>query len=156
MESIAEETAAELEALLWPLPWSDDYFATAEFEEGVDEEDESEDGGGSGEDIDEDTAAAQIVDAVAGYFRTLLREFLDDDDGDEALSRFETCRYNDDGDSVEDGEETEDDCCICLERLRRGVVATLRCRHEFHGGCIGRWLRRGQNFCPLCKARAMY
>ncbi|KAL1566196.1 RING-type E3 ubiquitin transferase [Salvia divinorum] len=103
--------------------------------------------------------ADQLSDAVAGYFRLLMREWVDADDeeggggGDEALSQFEMRDYNDD--DVEEGEET-DDCCICLERLRRGVVATLRCRHEFHGGCIERWLRRGQNFCPLCKARAMH
>ncbi|XP_047965256.1 E3 ubiquitin-protein ligase RNF13-like [Salvia hispanica] len=68
-----------------------------------------------------------------------------EDKEDDLFSQLMTHRYN--------GEE-DDDCCICLECLHRGLVATLHCRHEFHGCCIGRWLNRGKNFCPLCKARA--
>ncbi|KAL1566197.1 ubiquitin-protein transferase activity protein [Salvia divinorum] len=69
--------------------------------------------------------------------------------GDGVGTQFETRHYD-----VEEGGETED-CCVCLERLRRGLVATLHCRHEFHGSCIGRWLLRGQNSCPLCKVRVI-
>ncbi|XP_042042674.1 probable E3 ubiquitin-protein ligase ATL44 [Salvia splendens] len=48
----------------------------------------------------------------------------------------------------DDGET--DECCVCLERLHCGLVATLDCGHEFHGDCIGRWLLRGQDSCPIC------
>ncbi|XP_047965259.1 receptor homology region, transmembrane domain- and RING domain-containing protein 6-like [Salvia hispanica] len=92
---------------------------------------------------------------VNDYLATMYRRewLVISEDGDDILSLFETRQYNN-TDDVEDGDET-DNCCICLERLHRGLVATLHCRHEFHGGCIGRWLRGGRNFCPLCKARAI-
>ncbi|XP_041998259.1 receptor homology region, transmembrane domain- and RING domain-containing protein 6-like [Salvia splendens] len=69
------------------------------------------------------------------------------EDKDDLFSQLKTHCYN----GQEDDGEEKDDCCICLERLHRGLVATLHCRHEFHGCCIGRWLNRGKNFCPLCK-----
>ncbi|KAL1566195.1 receptory region, transmembrane domain- and RING domain-containing protein 6-like [Salvia divinorum] len=111
--------------------------------------------------------ADQLARVLPGDFGLLVRAWLsvrlghspptalprnEDGGGDDVLSQFKTRHYNS-GDI--DGEEETEDCCICLERLHRGLVATLQCRHEFHGGCIGRWLRRGQNFCPLCKARAI-
>ncbi|KAL1555786.1 putative late blight resistance protein R1B-17 [Salvia divinorum] len=55
-----------------------------------------------------------------------------------------------------DNDEYEEEvCCMCLDDLYRGSVTTLDCRHEFHSDCIRRWLARGQNFCPLCKAPAI-
>ncbi|KAL1566194.1 RING-type E3 ubiquitin transferase [Salvia divinorum] len=87
------------------------------------------------------------------YWETTTPPGDEEGGGDGVETQFETRHYSND-DDVEDGEETED-CCICLERLRRGLVAALHCRHEFHEGCIGRWLCHGQNFCPLCKARAI-
>ncbi|XP_047971961.1 RING finger protein 148-like [Salvia hispanica] len=66
----------------------------------------------------------------------------------ELLSQFDTRYYSKDDDVVDDG---EDDCCVCLQRLHHGLVATLHCRHEFHEDCIGRWLVRGHDSCPLCR-----
>ena len=65
---------------------------------------------------------------------------------DDVLSGFRT-RLCDETD-----QEEEEVCCICLDDLYRGSVTTLECGHEFHPDCIRRWLVRGQNFCPLCKA----
>ncbi|KAL1566198.1 RING-type E3 ubiquitin transferase [Salvia divinorum] len=94
-------------------------------------------------------ATVPLADQLA---RVLPGDFETKTAAEMTSSQFKTRHYNS-GD-IDGGEETED-CCICLERLHRGLVATLHCRHEYHGGCIGRWLRRGQNFCPLCKARAI-
>ncbi|XP_041998257.1 E3 ubiquitin-protein ligase RNF167-like [Salvia splendens] len=99
-------------------------------------------------------AARQLAYAISSYLERRIREWLgveEDSSDNEVLSQFETHRYNSTGD---DGEEA-DICCVCLEQLHCGLVATLHCRHEFHGECIERWLRRGQNFCPICKARAL-
>ncbi|KAL1566996.1 hypothetical protein AAHA92_02527 [Salvia divinorum] len=66
---------------------------------------------------------------------------------DYVLCLFEKRHY-----SVSDGIDKEDcgeECCICLQHLNKGLVAVLHCRHKFHG------LRRGKNFCPLCRARAI-
>ncbi|KAL1555783.1 RING-type E3 ubiquitin transferase [Salvia divinorum] len=68
---------------------------------------------------------------------------------DDVLSGFKTRRCDD---TDQDEEEV---CCICLDDLYRGSVATLNCRHEFHADCIRRWLVCGENFCPLCKAPAI-
>ncbi|EYU35904.1 hypothetical protein MIMGU_mgv1a018912mg, partial [Erythranthe guttata] len=38
----------------------------------------------------------------------------------------------------------------CAEDRKVGI---LRCRHEYHVDCIGRWLRI-KNLCPLCKGSA--
>ncbi|KAL1555781.1 choline dehydrogenase [Salvia divinorum] len=77
---------------------------------------------------------------------------LEDSPEDDVLSGFKTRRCNDDADQDEEEEEV---CCICLDDLYRGSVTSLDCRHEFHSGCIRRWLVRGENFCPLCKAPAI-
>ncbi|XP_042041463.1 E3 ubiquitin-protein ligase RNF38-like [Salvia splendens] len=92
--------------------------------------------------VDEMERRIQRLEAIAAdYLARLNRAWL-------LMSQFETRHYSN-ADVVDDGQL--DDCCICLERLHRGLVATLHCRHEFHRGCIGRWLRRGHNFCPLCR-----
>ncbi|KAL1555782.1 RING-type E3 ubiquitin transferase [Salvia divinorum] len=70
---------------------------------------------------------------------------------DDVLSGFKTRRCDDDADQHDE----EEACCICLDDLHRGSVTTLDCRHEFHSDCIRRWLVRGKNFCPLCKAPAI-
>lgn len=42
-------------------------------------------------------------------------------------------------------------CCICLEDLEEGNLATvLPCSHAYHQGCIRQWLQ-GHTTCPLCK-----
>ncbi|KAL1555791.1 RING-H2 finger protein ATL63-like [Salvia divinorum] len=69
----------------------------------------------------------------------------------DVLSCFEIRRCDD----TDRHEGEVEDCCICLGDLYRGSVTALDCRHEFHSDCIRRWLVRGQNFCPLCKAPAI-
>ncbi|XP_047965134.1 E3 ubiquitin-protein ligase RNF165-like [Salvia hispanica] len=99
--------------------------------------------------------AEELAQVLPDYIRMLrhawrvFNERHSEPLNDYVLSLFEKRRYTDDKD---DGEE---ECCICLEHLRRGLVATLSCGHEFHGFCVGRWLCCGKNFCPLCKARAI-
>jgi hypothetical protein len=45
------------------------------------------------------------------------------------------------------------DCSICLEKLStRDEVATLKCKHQFHAGCILSWHDQGHSRCPLCRA----
>ncbi|KNA26007.1 hypothetical protein SOVF_000540 [Spinacia oleracea] len=45
----------------------------------------------------------------------------------------------------------DSECCICLSRYVEGVeLCTLPCNHNFHHGCISRWLRINAT-CPLCK-----
>lgn len=58
-------------------------------------------------------------------------------------------------DEEERHEDEEEICSICLEDLYRGTIAALDCRHEFHVGCITRWLVGCKNFCPLCRATAL-
>ncbi|CAL8137709.1 unnamed protein product [Orchesella dallaii] len=44
------------------------------------------------------------------------------------------------------------ECCICLEFYKAGdMLRTLLCRHEFHEGCVDRWLLVGHPKCPLCQ-----
>ncbi|KAL1567831.1 RING-type E3 ubiquitin transferase [Salvia divinorum] len=103
--------------------------------------------------------AEQLADLLPDYFEMLMRSWLtteglsgDEDSGaDDVLSQFKTRRYKGAVEGIDEDDGETDICSICLEHLRRGLVATLHCDHEFHGGCIGRWLHRGQNVCPLCK-----
>ncbi|XP_047312668.1 uncharacterized protein LOC124915971 [Impatiens glandulifera] len=54
--------------------------------------------------------------------------------------------------SENDGEA----CCICLEDYIHGEdICKLHCNHIYHFDCIKRWLMQ-KNFCPMCKAPAMY
>jgi len=43
-------------------------------------------------------------------------------------------------------------CSICLNPARktRGVK-DLRCGHRFHNKCIGAWVEKGGNTCPMCR-----
>ena len=44
-------------------------------------------------------------------------------------------------------------CSICYDNITATCEKrVLPCKHEFHAGCIGRWLRTGTNTCPLCRA----
>ena len=51
----------------------------------------------------------------------------------------------------------EGTCAICLEGMRANqVVLALRCRHEYHRGCITKWLKSCETpTCPQCKAPAL-
>lgn len=44
------------------------------------------------------------------------------------------------------------DCSICLNAVtaETGQVK-LACSHTFHLGCIGRWMTRGDENCPMCR-----
>jgi hypothetical protein len=50
----------------------------------------------------------------------------------------------------------EGTCVICLEEYKNmDDVGMLRgCRHDFHAGCIRKWLSM-KNVCPICKSAAM-
>ncbi|PIN10533.1 hypothetical protein CDL12_16876 [Handroanthus impetiginosus] len=54
-------------------------------------------------------------------------------------------------------DQVQDDgkCVICLEEYKNmDDVGSLKCRHDFHVGCIKQWLSM-KNLCPICKASAM-
>ncbi|KAL4559556.1 hypothetical protein LXL04_031698 [Taraxacum kok-saghyz] len=43
-------------------------------------------------------------------------------------------------------------CCICQEEYNDGDdLGTLDCGHDFHQGCIKKWLQH-KNSCPICKS----
>ncbi|XP_059277820.1 probable E3 ubiquitin-protein ligase RHB1A [Lycium ferocissimum] len=55
------------------------------------------------------------------------------------------------GDPIVDDEEQET-CAICLlEYKDENTISTLQCGHEFHSGCIKKWLQRKKS-CPFCRA----
>jgi hypothetical protein len=43
------------------------------------------------------------------------------------------------------------DCAVCLCRCDKERHRPLPCKHTFHPRCIGGWIRRGNNTCPLCR-----
>ncbi|KAK4432439.1 E3 ubiquitin-protein ligase MBR1 [Sesamum alatum] len=54
-------------------------------------------------------------------------------------------------------DQSQDDgkCVICLEEYKNmDDVGTLKCGHDFHVGCIRKWLSM-KNLCPICKASAI-
>lgn len=54
-------------------------------------------------------------------------------------------------------DQSQDDgtCVICLEEYKHmDDVGTLKCGHDFHVGCIRKWLSM-KNLCPICKASAI-
>lgn len=54
----------------------------------------------------------------------------------------------------EKAEFNQDKCAICLEYFEEGRrVTSLNCKHLFHNGCIGTWLKekeRADMNCPMC------
>ena len=43
-------------------------------------------------------------------------------------------------------------CVICLDDFEKGdKLVVLPCGHEFHKDCIGPWLLKKSNLCPVCK-----
>ena len=52
---------------------------------------------------------------------------------------------------VDELEETNKKCVICLELFKNGdKIISLPCIHIYHGECIKKWLLNNY-FCPLCK-----
>ncbi|CAA0842909.1 E3 ubiquitin-protein ligase MBR2 [Striga hermonthica] len=54
-------------------------------------------------------------------------------------------------------DQSEDDgrCVICLEEYKdMDDLGSLKCGHDFHVGCIKKWLSM-KNLCPICKTSAM-
>jgi hypothetical protein len=53
-------------------------------------------------------------------------------------------------------EETEHECCICLDKLNVGEFQkTLQCKHTFHKKCIDRWFKKDNDFCPMCRLKVI-
>lgn len=51
-------------------------------------------------------------------------------------------------------DQDDGSCAICLEDYRdKEALGILKCRHDFHAGCIKKWLQT-KNSCPVCKAAA--
>lgn len=49
------------------------------------------------------------------------------------------------------GSDEEDECPVCLERLRVGeTLVHLPCAHRFHSGCLVPWLENNAH-CPCCR-----
>lgn len=50
------------------------------------------------------------------------------------------------------GEELEDECSICLQKIYSKEVKILRCNHKLHRKCYEKLLESNcQNKCPLCR-----
>jgi hypothetical protein len=49
--------------------------------------------------------------------------------------------------------ECEGVCAVCQSEWEEGdEVRVLQCGHQFHMGCVDRWLGQHKACCPLCKA----
>ena len=47
---------------------------------------------------------------------------------------------------------TEEECSICLEKLKKEIAHTT-CNHFFHYRCIGEWIDKNKSnpvYCPIC------
>jgi hypothetical protein len=51
------------------------------------------------------------------------------------------------------GNDDENVCSICLERLHPESTTTTVCGHKFCKSCIDRWNNRPSATCPNCRAR---
>jgi len=50
---------------------------------------------------------------------------------------------------------TGETCAVCLGSLdAEEAIASLPCRHNFHRGCITRWLSKCRRTCPVCGLEA--
>nr|XP_033514787.1 RING-H2 finger protein ATL64-like [Nicotiana tomentosiformis] len=80
-------------------------------------------------------------------------EFEDEEILEEEEEKFEVeiSTYNALAMDIDDEEEQET-CAICLlEYKDEDIVGTLQCGHEFHAGCVQKWLLQ-KNACPFCRA----
>lgn len=55
--------------------------------------------------------------------------------------------------SLSRGESSEGDiCCVCLSSMEEGDdMRVLPCLHQFHRGCVDRWLDGCRKNCPICR-----
>lgn len=53
--------------------------------------------------------------------------------------------------SIENYQETEQTCSICLDTLKHNCVTELKCEHAFHKDCIKLWLTKQSIKCPVCR-----
>ncbi|XVF18065.1 hypothetical protein REPUB_Repub10bG0179500 [Reevesia pubescens] len=43
-------------------------------------------------------------------------------------------------------------CCVCLSSIKEGDdMRVLPCLHQFHRGCVDRWLSSFRKNCPICR-----
>nr|XP_016459586.1 PREDICTED: protein Ycf2-like [Nicotiana tabacum] len=80
-------------------------------------------------------------------------EILEEEEEEEEEEKFEVeiSTYNALAMDIDDEEEQET-CAICLlEYKDEDIVGTLQCGHEFHAGCVQKWLLQ-KNACPFCRA----
>merc|ERR1712013_397767 len=51
-----------------------------------------------------------------------------------------------------DGKKKKEQCSICLEEFKNGdSIRRLPCFHIFHTHEIDRWLKTGNDKCPICR-----
>ena len=59
------------------------------------------------------------------------------------------------------GNDDDDVCAICLDKLTSDDITELSCKHKFHKNCIERWLNASRidsdgqprlGTCPVCRA----
>ena len=68
----------------------------------------------------------------------------------EAVDKLPTKRYKKDS-----KQEDVHLCTVCqCEFEQDDVIKVLPCKHRFHNGCIGDWLKKNPE-CPLCKRSIM-
>ncbi|OIS98596.1 putative e3 ubiquitin-protein ligase hip1 [Nicotiana attenuata] len=54
-----------------------------------------------------------------------------------------------------DDDEEQETCAICLcEYEDEDTIGKLQCGHEFHVGCVNKWLQQ-KNACPFCRAEVL-
>nr|CAB3490884.1 unnamed protein product [Digitaria exilis] len=52
---------------------------------------------------------------------------------------------------AEETREEDEECAVCLKSFEEGDrMGAMPCSHEFHDGCIRRWLAISR-LCPLCR-----
>jgi hypothetical protein len=54
---------------------------------------------------------------------------------------------------LEPVERCEEDCPICLEKLKKNVVKLSLCTHRFHKKCINQHFQSNGESCPMCRAK---
>merc|ERR1712046_246084 len=48
--------------------------------------------------------------------------------------------------------DSENECPICMSSFIEGAEKVkTACGHEFHTGCLMKWLRTGKSTCPMCR-----